>query len=285
MVYAEHDGLFVRTLEYLTLQRGENDAEDVDLTKFDQLVEEIILGNSVILSSSEFLNLNSASMTALQQILQGHDVTILAFHREPLEHLRSLWSKHNKFEQSPVPFDKWTNENLPLLPSLNMISILDQFSEAFGKESIRLYSFEGALKHSNPFSIFITDLLHLPLDGFNVAYEISERSPPSMFIETIAFISRFSAPAKSCMRAWDLSKIKTRESVVRSLPRECNSHRALQQLLGIDEKHIFEIYGKPIYYQDKTSTPRICLLDLDKILSDPVSYTMAIQVAERFGRC
>ena len=114
--------------------------------KFNQLVQTIKeKKRSFILSSEEFDGLTSVSIKALEQILEGYDVVIVAFHRQPTDHLRSLWAQANKMEQSPLPFAIWANEFYTQLQSVDLLSLLGQFSETFGEKSIKLLSFEGSL--------------------------------------------------------------------------------------------------------------------------------------------
>ena len=152
---------------------------------------------SFILSSEEFDTLKQKTINKLGTILKGYNVTILAYHRQKTEHLRSLWALQNKENPSPKEFIPWAEKHIlsssSERTSFGLLPTLDRFSSVFGNESIRLVSFEGSIARSNPFFVLVGDILGLPLHFFKKYFGTTNQSPPTFLMNFVAIASNVSS--------------------------------------------------------------------------------------------
>eukprot|EP00008_Paramoeba_atlantica_P010198 CAMPEP_0201491470 /NCGR_PEP_ID=MMETSP0151_2-20130828/29967_1 /ASSEMBLY_ACC=CAM_ASM_000257 /TAXON_ID=200890 /ORGANISM="Paramoeba atlantica, Strain 621/1 / CCAP 1560/9" /LENGTH=345 /DNA_ID=CAMNT_0047877839 /DNA_START=79 /DNA_END=1112 /DNA_ORIENTATION=- len=261
MDHIKSGGLFVQTL--LSVNHLEAKEDMVNLPKYYEIVNTIQQKEtSFIISSEEFVELSPVGINLLAELLVDYDVSIVAVHRDSTDHLRSLWAAANRESRAPVPFFHWANEMGPSLTSLNISEVLDRYAQVFGKSSIELISFEGSFRAANPFSIFLKDVLHLPMRQFDVTFGKTNESPSSFYIDFVSAMSTYSSPRNSCVLPWELERKIDLKQAVSKFPQACNDLKAWKLLWSMNQEDLFEKYGQPYRYPKLMPQTHLCSLDL-----------------------
>lgn len=103
----------------------------------------------VIFSFEGFFGLTKEQLFYLKALLDGSEVNIVYYTRRWSERIPSLW-KQNVKEGFASTFPEYYTSMLQALvraPDLNPLLVWEKFSEVFGRESIRLVSFNNILEH------------------------------------------------------------------------------------------------------------------------------------------
>ena len=199
LVFAGHTGpVFAHTL-LQNSSTGEGNGKYINNAKFRSMVNEIkSQKKSLILSAERMDSYKRDTISALQKILEGYNVTVVAFHREQTALIRSVWAEFNKKRRTPETFDSWADNFLPTALTkksgiVNLHGTLNQYAQVFGNESIQLISFEGSITHSNLFDVFVRSCVGLSPTLFNKNGGIKNRSPSSVMIHLVSMLSQITS--------------------------------------------------------------------------------------------
>ena len=204
LVLAGRNGpIFTHTLLHNS-KTGEGADKFINNAKFRVMVGQIkSQKKSLILSAEKMDSYNQDTISALQKILEGYNVTVVAFHREQTALIRSVWAQSNKKKRIPETFDSWADNFLPTALTkesgiVDLHGTLDRYAQVFGNRSIRLISFEGALRISSLFDVFVRSCVGLSPKLFRKRALETNESPPSVMIHLVSMLSQITSQ-KFCL--------------------------------------------------------------------------------------
>ena len=122
---------------------------------------------SIVISSEEMDDLDFAAAAELRSLLRDFHVTIVFFHRERTELLRSNYFQRTRYERRcPPPFDVFVQENRAMnfssIPGVELNHTLSVFATVFGSDSMRVISYDGVLqRRMDIFDVFLRDILRI----------------------------------------------------------------------------------------------------------------------------
>ena len=182
----------------MTLMNDSSNPYCSNQTLYEEQLVRIQQHNShLILSHESFDRMEEPAVRQLAQLFVNYNVTIVAFHRNRLEWMRSSWCQTNK--NRPIPLSSSQDFVLTNLyndtkrKSFNLHKTLDIYASVFGARRIRVVSFEGSIQiHKSVFNAFI-DLLQLPLEEFKEYRRSMNKSPSAVTITAQKQLADFAA--------------------------------------------------------------------------------------------
>jgi len=236
----------------------------LDAGKYQQMVKQIQAHKtSIVMSSEELDNLSMESTRSLKKILNGYNVKIVIYHRSHDTHLMSWWSEISKGSNSPMTFEKFVATFLTEATGLDLEGLIDRYAQVFGNSSISLVSFEGSVRQSNPFSVFVANVMGLSLNGFTVQKAPANQAPPHILVETFAMAKQHCTKCPITADAQTACTIIQR--ALPSLPVTCHNLTELHIESTQNDERIFQKYGvEPLFYDKEliSDVPKFCQPDI-----------------------
>ena len=163
----------------------------VSMPNFKQVINTIqSTPLSVIISSEEFDDLGFTAAAKLRSILQDFDVTIVYFHRERTELLRSNYYQLTDSNLLCETFENFISQNqlsnFTSLPGVELTHTLFVFTSVFGRDAMRIISYDGVQQQgANIFEIFLKDAVGIdPIKaGISWIAEPAHKSAPPDIVE------------------------------------------------------------------------------------------------------
>tara|TARA_R110002050_G_scaffold87686_1_gene185636 strand:- start:495 stop:902 length:408 start_codon:yes stop_codon:yes gene_type:complete len=92
---------------------------------------------------------------------------------------------------NPEPFAPWVLRYISAQKRnvANVEETCEVYRRHFGENSVALLSFEGCKKKSNPFSVLLDDIMHLPVEKFSVITGAVNSARPSLYMDILSHAS------------------------------------------------------------------------------------------------
>jgi hypothetical protein len=156
--------------------------DQVDL--FQEFVTTIRRRNmSIILSSEELDDLKENAMAMLRDMLAGYNTTIIFFHRERLQLLRSTWAEMTRVNCTLKFISFLSNQmqrNLTDFGGLEMSETLHRYTKAFGSVSLHIILYDALVTlHLDPLKYIFRHILGISDIPLRPIVKVVNQSPKS----------------------------------------------------------------------------------------------------------
>jgi hypothetical protein len=273
--------VFAFTLKHFAGQRGVSSEFLSQVNEFVDMNQVIEHRNeSLILSSEELDDLGSYAIEHLRHIVTGYNTTIVFFHRNRFDLIRSTWDQltysNCSLEFPAFLFDRVYGNNSDFA-GLEMTQTLRRYSKAFGRESLHVISYDALrMLRIDPLTFVFNEVLgirDIPLS--TSALPVNE-SPKSDLVNRLCPSLRenkfrFFRPASASLM------LETK------LPMACKPMMGFVLSFHKKDRELFQEFGLPLAYHDAfqshllpLSDPIFCTLDWTDIINNQ-NYVAIIQ--------
>lgn len=170
--------------------------ETIDANELSRALREEVAssGCQTVIMSTETLAW-AYKLEDLKEYFRGFDTSIVFYLRRQDEWLESAYQDNLKTGDTDLDKDAYLNLRLPLL---DFYAALSRWSALFGRENIRVATFEKGTGDKSVERIFL-DTLGI---SFRPEYEISKAINTGLSRDCIDFLSKFSAKRRVALRFW-----------------------------------------------------------------------------------